>query len=245
MPLAKARPNLALYMTGILVLAMAFYGPIFQPAGYHAFADQRVLFGIPHIGDVVSNLGFLLVAAYGARRMQRRDPAAILFIVALALTAFGSTWYHLAPDDARLVWDRLPIALACAALLAGAMPKPKLVLPALTVTAALSVWWWVMTGDLRFYLLIQVAPLVLVPLLQWQYRAEAAQRRAFGLAIVLYVLAKLCEVADQSMFAALGLVSGHTMKHLLATLAALVLAHHLCTTTSKAFASVLPGLRSA
>ncbi|MES2017469.1 MAG: hypothetical protein V4484_13330 [Pseudomonadota bacterium] len=228
MPLAHARPNLALYMAGVLVLAMAVIGPISQPASYHAFAEQRALFGIAHVGDVLSNAGFLLVAAYGALGMWltgRREPAQVLFLGALAMTAIGSTWYHLAPDNARLVWDRLPIALACAALVASAMPRPKLVLPVLAVTAALSVWWWVMTGDLRLYLLMQVSPLVLVPLLQWQLQAPMAQRRAFGVAIMLYVLAKLCEMGDQTLFEALGQVSGHTLKHLFAAAAAFVLVH--------------------
>jgi len=182
MPLAQSRPNLALYMAGILILAMAAYGPIPQPGNYHDFADQRTLFGIPHAGDVLSNIGFLLVAAYGAWRMRGRfDPAQAVFFAALALTM-------------------------------------------LAAFAALSVWWWNATGDLRPYLLIQLAPLVLIPLLQWQTAAPMAQRRAFGLAIVLYVLAKLCEVGDQALFDALGFISGHTLKHLLATLAAFTLA---------------------
>jgi hypothetical protein len=227
MSLTRARPNYALYLAGILIAAMALYGPIVQPANYHAFADQRVWFGIAHAGDVLSNIGFVLVAAFGAFRMfrsERVDPAQAAFFGALALTAVGSTWYHLAPDNARLVWDRLPIALACAALLAGAMAKVRLALPVLSALAALSVWWWSATGDLRPYLLIQLAPLVIIPVLQWQSAAPMAQRRAFGLAIVLYVLAKLCEVGDQALYEGIGFISGHTVKHILATLAAFTLA---------------------
>jgi hypothetical protein len=246
MPLTPARPKLALYLAVILMLAMAAIGPIPQLANYHAFADQRTLFGVAHAGDVLSNLAFLLIALYGALRLWRErctDAAPLLFVGALALTALGSTWYHLAPDNVRLVWDRLPIALACAALLAHALPRQ--VLPVLMVSAVLSVWWWVLTDDLRPYLLLQLSPLVLIPLLQWQARAPMAQRWTFGAAIALYVLAKLCEGADQALFAALGVVSGHTLKHLLASTAALVLVNYLCTTTSKALASVLPVLRSA
>jgi hypothetical protein len=230
MPLARPRPHLALYGAALLVLAMAVYGPIPQLANYHAFADQRVLAGVPHAGDVWSNLGFLIVAAYGALRMWRTrlcEPAHALFVGALALTAAGSTWYHRAPDDARLVWDRLPIALACAALLAAglkqAYPKLTMALPLLVAFAALSVPWWSLTGDLRPYLLIQAAPLLLIPMLQWQARAPLAQRTGFIVAIALYVLAKMFELADAPVFQALGVVSGHTVKHLLAALAAFVL----------------------
>lgn len=229
--LAHTRPNLALYAAVLLILAMALAGPIAQPEHYHRFADQRQLFGIPNAFDVLSNLGFLLAAAFGAfawRHWQgpARNERAV-FLGAIGLTALGSTWYHLAPDDARLVWDRLPIALACAALLAAALRQAyasRAALPLLLAGAVASVFWWQASGDLRPYLLLQLAPLVLIPLIQWQSGAPAAQRKAYGVAIVLYVLAKLVELEDLPVFEALGLVSGHSLKHLLASAAALILA---------------------
>ena len=36
------------------VLAMAWYGPIAQPAGYHDFADRAVVMNVPHAWDVHS-----------------------------------------------------------------------------------------------------------------------------------------------------------------------------------------------
>jgi hypothetical protein len=234
MPLTQTRPQIAPYVGLALILALTMFGPIAQLANYHHFADQRAFSGIANAGDVLSNLGFLAVAAYGfmtLRTSRRDDPARMaytVFFAAIGATAFGSTWYHMAPDDARLIWDRLPIALACAALLAAALRDayPKMVwsLPLLTGFGALSVAWWSWTGDLRFYLLIQAAPLVLIPVLQWQSGTPMAQRTLFFVAIGLYVWAKLFEVADQAVFQALGFVSGHTIKHLLAVAAAFVLA---------------------
>ena len=32
------------------------------------------------------------------------------FYVGVAAVAVGSSYYHLKPDDARLVWDRLPVS---------------------------------------------------------------------------------------------------------------------------------------
>ncbi|MDQ1922045.1 hypothetical protein [Massilia pseudoviolaceinigra] len=231
MQLAHARPNIALYLAAFLAAAMLLAGPILQPAGYHAFADERSLSGLANAADVLSNLGFLIIGLYGLLRVRPTRLAHTMFFAAILLTAFGSSWYHLAPDDTRLIWDRLPIALACVSLLAAALqdafPARFAPLPTLAALCALgvaSVFWWSATGNLGPYLLLQLAPLVLIPVLQWQTGAPHVQRRAFGAAIGLYVLAKLSELADGAILSAIHAVSGHTLKHLLATLAALVLA---------------------
>ncbi len=223
---------------------MLAYGPIHQPADYHAFADRRAMFGIANAQDVLSNIGFTLVGLWGlaAWIAWKRMPGVplfargyALFFAALVLTGFGSAYYHLAPDDARLVWDRLPIALACAGLLAAVQadtsaPKQSLAIPAaLAIAAIASVWWWAHTGargegDLRPYLLVQFLPLVLIPVWQAIYRTPRPHRIAFGAAIGFYVLAKIAERADRTLFDSLGLASGHTLKHRVATAAGWVLA---------------------
>jgi hypothetical protein len=222
---------------------MLLYGPIEQPRHYHEFADTRAWLGLPNAADVLSNAGFALAGAWGLCVLwpARRHPALAagwpgycLFLIALILTAIGSSFYHLAPDNARLVWDRLPIALACAGLLAAVRAETEPQASALrwtvllTAGAIASVWWWAFTeklgqGDLRPYLLLQGLPLVLIPLWQAHHRAPRDDRIAFGAAIVLYALAKGAEISDHALFLALGSISGHTIKHLAATAAAAVL----------------------
>src|SRR5262249_59835007 len=50
-------------------------GPIHQPLSYHDFADQRVFLGIAHAGDVLSNLGFLVVGFAGLFFLLPRSAA--------------------------------------------------------------------------------------------------------------------------------------------------------------------------
>jgi hypothetical protein len=222
------------------------YGPIPQLPDYHAFADRREMFGIPHWGDVISNAGFAVVGIWGlvvltSRRTESGRaslPGYGLFFLSLVFTAVGSSFYHWAPDNDRLVWDRLPIALACAGLLVAVRTESKpntnrvLWTAGLAIAAIASVFWWQVTeatgeGDLRPYLLLQGLPLVLVPL--WQANADAPRpmRVAFGVAILLYVVAKIAELSDHAIYAQLGVIGGHTIKHLLATMSSAILVAHL------------------
>jgi hypothetical protein len=136
------------------------------------------------------------------------------------------------------VWDRLPINLACAGLLAAVRaeclgkPDSKRDTFLFGLFAVFSVGWWHLTaqtgvGDLRPYLLLQILPLVLIPIWQFNHGAPRRDKIAFGCAVALYVAAKLAEISDHALFAALGFVSGHTIKHLLATAAAAVLVARL------------------
>jgi hypothetical protein len=205
-------------------VALIVHGPIAQPQAYHAFADSRSFAGIPWALNVLTNVPFAIVGLWGLYR-GRTSAAWRTFDVTLVLTAFGSAYYHLAPDDARLVWDRLPIALACAALLAAVYEQASAArggavrLAVLCAAAVASVVWWQYTDDLRPYLLLQGAPLVLVPLWQWRAGRSSRERILFGVAIACYVAAKAFEALDRPVFEALG-VSGHSLKHLLAAVGA-------------------------
>ncbi len=208
-----------------------------QPLSYHHFADQRGWLGIPNFGDVASNIiflvaglrGFAFIASKSGREQflepHERWPYLLVFL-GLVLTAFGSAYYHLAPDNARLVWDRLPMTVVFMPLVAALIAERVRVklglwlLPVLTAIGIGSVLEWYSTeqqgaGDLRFYLAVQlyaVLALFISLLLPPRYT------RGSDLLVVgaLYVVAKICETADRPIFSLGHLVSGHTLKHLAA-----------------------------
>ena len=254
------RSWLPLSIVALAAVAMAVHGPIPQLAHYHEFADRRAFLGLANAGDVLSNVPFALVAVWGLAMLrghaarERLGTALagwMLFLLALLATAIGSSYYHLAPDDARLAWDRLPIALACAGLLAATYAQTHRRAPGLTLALGLaafavaSVAWWSFTdlhgpGDLRPYLLLQGAPLVLIPLWQWIDGSPRAQRWALAAAIALYALAKAAELGDHAVYDALGFASGHTVKHLLAAAASAVLVAHMASSSRPSRAGALP-----
>lgn len=227
----------------VVIIGMLIYGPIAQLDNYHNFADHREWLGIPNAADVLSNVGFAVVGLYGlALVLRTRADGPLgkvrggygLFFFALILTAFGSGWYHLVPDNARLIWDRLPISLACAGILAAVWRKTLDDGPWVNAMWCLAgvlsvVWWWYtdtrgsQAGDLRPYLFVQFMPLLLVPILQWRHASPKLERLAFGGAIGLYALAKISELTDHQILDSLGFISGHTLKHLFSVLAGLVL----------------------
>jgi len=227
----------------ILALALGLHGPIAQWASYHAFADARAWFGLPNAENVLSNLPFAFVGGWGLWAVARLPDAPgarrawSCFGAAVLCTAFGSALYHWAPGNGALVFDRLPIAWACAALTCALLAErvdarwatPAALATAFLIGTAAVAWWWLGerrgAGDLRAYLLVQFLPMLLVPVaigLKLPARDTGClQDRDWWIVLGLYALAKLMELADRPVLDALGFISGHTLKHLLAAVAAL------------------------
>lgn len=232
LPLCHARVAglLAIVLAPLFILVV-FAPPIPQDPAYHRLADTRAFLGIPYFMDVASSAAFLLVGALGLRLCRRGElPGArrawTVFFAGVSLVAFGSGYYHAAPADATLVWDRLPMTVAFMALLAALSAehlRPAAEAPllggALAVGVA-SVIWWRATGDLRLYAWVQFAPLAALVYLLAAFPARYARRGYLVLALALYAACKVFEASDHAVYAAsAGLVSGHTVKHLLAALA--------------------------
>jgi len=234
---SASRRDLVLIAAVAAVAVITFtHGSIPQPLQYHAFADTRTFFGIRNADDVLSNVPFAIVGVAGLFVVFRSGPSifgslverwsyAVLF-VGVTLTAFGSAYYHLAPDNNRLVWDRLPMAIGFMGLLTAIVAErvsaraAGVLLMPLVVIGCASVFYWHWTelrgaGDLRLYLLVQFGSLILVVLLLLLYPARQPGTAYLVVGIIAYAAAKGLEGSDRIIFDAVG-VSGHTLKHLAA-----------------------------
>ncbi|RSL17352.1 ceramidase [Edaphobacter aggregans] len=234
-----------LFVITIMIAVVDFLlPPIPQPQSYHMFADQRSFLGIPNFGDVVSNVPFAIVGLWGLvfllrlsseqlaqRFIDRRERWFYLIIfIGVLLTAFGSSYYHWEPSNARLVWDRLPMTIVFMSLVAALIAERInlrvgfWLLPILLLIGMGSVLQWHMSelrgaGDLRFYATVQTySILFLFMALLFPPRYTCGS----DLAIVagFYVLAKILETLDRPIFRLGQIVSGHTLKHLAAAMAA-------------------------
>lgn len=239
----RAKIGALVALAAAMAIVAALVPRFAQDPEYHAFADQRVLLAIPHFGDVVSNLAYLIVAVLGLRvLLDSRGRAALagrferwpalVFFIGVVLVAAGSTFYHWDPTTPRLYWDRLPITVAFTALLAlfiadrvHARLGATVVLPALVALGAACVTYWQMSeragaGDLRFYFLVQAYVMVLTPLVVLLFPGRLTSGRHVVLVAAWYGAALVCEQLDHEIFALLGgAVSGHTVKHVLSAVA--------------------------
>jgi hypothetical protein len=243
------RARFRLWLLGVLSVAMLLIAglapPVPQPVEYHQFADQREFFGIPNSFNVVSNVGFLLVGMAGmlfvtCSGMTRKNiafvdprerwPYLVLF-ASVAVTSFGSAYYHLAPDNDRLMWDRLPMAAAITALVAATLAERVSVraglrlLPLLVVLGAGSVLYWNWSeqqggGNLNFYIVVQFYSILVIILVAKLFPSLYTRGADIYAVLGWYALAKAAEMADQQIYDLGNLVSGHTAKHLLATVGA-------------------------
>ena len=220
----KRTSLLGLFTLGMLAAAF-FMPPIHQSTAYHHFANHAEHLGIPNFWNVISNIAFLLVALAAWHRHGTNSIHFRILIVGIALTAFGSAYYHAQPSDARLVWDRLPMTIVFVCIFTFTISERidtrlarVLFWPLLSLGVA-SVFYWRATGDLRPYVAVQFYPLIAVPLMRCLPVNTANRRlaRAQWAMIACYGLAKVAELFDSRLQGIIP-AGAHAWKHILAAL---------------------------
>jgi hypothetical protein len=222
------------------------------PESYYHFADTRPFLGVPNFMDIASNVGFLIAGALGLAYLwggdERADPVRrevrwpyTVFFGGVLLTTFGAATFHLeplladgTPDSDGMVWDRLPITVAFMALLAAFVADRVhagaglVALPLLVAAGVAATLYWYATynagaGDLRPYALVQAYPALAIVLICWLFPGRHTHGRYVLYLLLWYGIAKAFEAYDGKVYDLLGsTVSGHTVKHLLAAVAACV-----------------------
>ena len=158
----------------------------------------------------------------------------------LLLTAAGSVFYHLQPDALRLAADRAGMAVAFAGLIGFAVcervsqragwPAAWFVLAA----GLLAVAVFHATGNVLPWAVLQFGGMLLVFVLALARPVPGAIGFKLGWVIFFYALAKLFELSDHALYEATHhVVSGHSVKHLTAALAALPVLQALGLMTRK------------
>lgn len=215
--------NIALLtIAGFAAIGLALCGPIPQNPAYHQFVDNRTIWGIPYFGDVVTNAGFVLVGAWAlAYMIKSANPPVVqqpsdrlpywYFFAGLLLTGIGSAYYHWHPTNQRLLWDRLPLTIAFMSLFCAA-----------------SVIYWAWTeswgqGDLRPYAFVQFYPMLAMPIILLRYPSRYSHGHYIWWALAWYAAAKICEHSDRAIYELQDVITGHNVKHILATGAPLMI----------------------
>jgi hypothetical protein len=208
-------------------LPLLFIAPIPQDPAYHQFADPVKVWGIPNFLNVVTSLPFLFVGLLGIISGRTHQPQVApwswrTLFGGVALVGLGSAYYHWAPSHWTLVWDRLPMAVGFMALFVALLSEnvhPELetiLLVPLCLLAIFSVGYWHYIDDLRLYIWVQVSPLLGILVLFFLFRGRQTHQGYLMAALGLYILAKVAEVYDQSIYSMTQQTfSGHSLKHLL------------------------------
>jgi len=230
--------------TAVAVSVVFLLPPVPQDPGYHAFADRVALFSIPNFWNVASNLPFVLVGVFGLRKLPDLQlhlpvPAYLVLCMGAILVGAGSAYYHYAPTSDTLVWDRLPMTVSFMSLFSIVIsdrisaPLGRWLLWPLVFTGVASVLYWDWTelqgrGDLRAYGLVQFLPMLLIPLMLVSASGNGIRASWLWAALMTYALAKVAEQFDAAIYASTGLVSGHSLKHLLGALAVFFVLKAVC-----------------
>jgi len=151
-----------------------------------------------------------------------------LFFAGLIATAAGSAFYHLLPDAPRLAADRAGMAVAFAGLIGIAVCER------VSQRAGWPAAWFVLTtgllaaevvqetGNVLPWALVQFGGMALVLTLALATPMRGAVGLKLGWVIFFYAVAKAFELADHQVYEASGqMISGHSLKHLVAALAGL------------------------
>ncbi|KAG9455672.1 hypothetical protein H6P81_000180 [Aristolochia fimbriata] len=228
------RNQRARFWGGIVLLWLCFMvtTPRIPPsANHHLFADMRNFFGVPNTLNVITNFPFLVVGIVGlvltlhgnylGISLRGEIWGWILFYAGITATAFGSAYYHLKPDDTRILWDQLPMMIAITSLFSCSIIErvnEKIgvtCLLSLLIIVLMSITYERAFNDLRICMMVHLIPCVAIPAMALLFPPKYTLSRYWFWASGFYFLAKLESLADKKIYRVNRyMISGHSLEHL-------------------------------
>ncbi|KAJ8774810.1 hypothetical protein K2173_017256 [Erythroxylum novogranatense] len=223
------------------------YSVSFSPINYHFnfcfffFMITVTVTGVPNTLNVITNFPFLIVGVVGFIlslqgclfniSLRGEVWGWTLFFAGIVGMSFGSAYYHLKPDDARIMWDALPMMIAYSSLLSCFMVERLgqriglSCLFGLLLVVLLSMVYARTFNDLRLCMLFQLIPCIVIPGLAFLYPAKYTHSKYWLWAAGVCILSKFEAAFDRKIYNANRyFISGHSLEHLCSAVVPVLLA---------------------
>lgn len=233
---------LLLGLIGIIaIVGYIIVPPIGQNEEYHIFGDRATILSIPNFWNVISNVTFSLVGIFGIfsiLKLKEVNWLFMTFLIGISLIGIGSGYYHYMPNSKTLIWDRLPMTIAFTSLISMVVSEfinnkaGRLLLLPLLALGFYSIFVWIKFDDLRLYALVQYVPIIAIPIILIFFKSENSTK-GFWQLVIVYAIAKIFEIFDFEIYTLLKVISGHSIKHIIASLGVFLLIIDYKKTKSK------------
>ncbi|XP_072998545.1 uncharacterized protein [Typha latifolia] len=239
------RAKLFLYAAFLSLLLILVTPRIPHSPSLHLFADMRNFLGVPNTLNVLTTFPFLLVGVPGLVLCLSGSCFGIslkgevfgwaLFYAGNAAVAFGSAYYHLKPDDDRIVWDRLPMMISASSVLSILVIER--VDERIGISCLFSLLLLVLVSiacertfdDLRLCMMFHLIPCIAIPAMVFLFPPKYTHSRFWILASGFYLLARFEGVADKKVYSVNRyFISGHSLEHLCLAMVSIILTVMLC-----------------
>lgn len=225
----------AIWLSLIIVcMVLEMLGYLKLSDNYHLFADSRSIYGIKNALNVISNVSFLIVGGiicYQYHKNNTQEISLLITLLGSMLVFLGSGYYHENPNDYRLLFDRLPMALVFAGIISYSIIKLELItfikkkflfsLYYVLFSIVCVLVWFIgsLYGNsiLGPYVFLQFGGMLLLIVMAFlaKKKNELNLMNKIISIIFVYVIAKLFENYDSEIYSVTNnLISGHTLKHI-------------------------------
>lgn len=227
----------------VLILLSIYLPAIKQPPAYLDFADQRTFnilgLTINNTLDLLTNLPYIFAGLIGLffyhfilKNVSLANLSAIKKLTLLTtfwgfiFTGLGSGYFHLNISNETLFWDRMGMVIVFAGFV-GLVICEKVgdsaglfALIFTLIFAGVTNYYWLVSGNIMPWSVAQGGGMVLLLILTFLQNRPTSLKVNFLVIIILYTIAKLLELLDKEVYTlTTTLISGHSLKHIVSSLA--------------------------